>query len=213
MHIYSSEAWQLLLGQLLPKLVACQRLLAHPLLPFTCMRLLALPPRCVVAADRQAVFEELAGCFGPGHDALGASTVQLQALTAVQVGRRAGAGVRSRRRQASECTALAALGATSWPSLPAPTFHACACRAVAGPARGQRLQHLLRFRGPSGLPCAGASGGAALRWADRGGGQGLLICASSDHWLLTESFQMLLGALPCCNRSAATDVPTIPTHP
>jgi hypothetical protein len=63
-QIFASEGWQLLLGQLLPKLLAVQRLAAQPLLPFTALSLLALPPGAAAAADRQAAFEELLSAVG-----------------------------------------------------------------------------------------------------------------------------------------------------
>src|SRR5690349_2669701 len=58
-QIFTCENWQLLLGVLLPKLLAVQRLADQPLLPFTALSLLSLPPAAAAAADRQAAFEEL----------------------------------------------------------------------------------------------------------------------------------------------------------
>jgi hypothetical protein len=104
-QIFASEGWQLLLGQLLPKLLAVQRLAAQPLLPYTALSLLALPAGAAAAADRQAAFEELLAAVGavpasalglglgsgglnlnPGADmALQPYVLQLASLSAVQL--------------------------------------------------------------------------------------------------------------------------------
>ncbi|KAF6250949.1 hypothetical protein COO60DRAFT_1645717 [Scenedesmus sp. NREL 46B-D3] len=86
--IYADVAgWQLLLGQLLPKLLAVQRLAAQPLLPFTALSLLALPPDAAAAADRQAAFEELLSAVGRFLRARWAwpYVLQLASLSAVQL--------------------------------------------------------------------------------------------------------------------------------
>jgi hypothetical protein len=101
-QIFASEGWQLLLGQLLPKLLAVQRLAGLPMLPFTALSLLALPHGAAAAADRQAAFEELLSAVGavpasalglgfgaglnPGADlALQPYVLQLASLSAVQL--------------------------------------------------------------------------------------------------------------------------------
>lgn len=88
MHIVAAEGWHGLLGQLLPKLIACQRLVGHVMLPYTCMRMLALPPEACDPEDRLAVFRELLAVTAQPasrqNDMLVAA-IQLQTLQAIQV--------------------------------------------------------------------------------------------------------------------------------
>jgi hypothetical protein len=63
-QIFTVEGWQVLLGTLLPKLLACQALAAAPLLPFTAIKLLALHPAAAAEEDRAAAFDELLAAVG-----------------------------------------------------------------------------------------------------------------------------------------------------
>ncbi len=148
MHIVAAEGWHGLLGQLLPKLIACQRLVGHVMLPYTCMRMLALPHEACAPEDRLAVFRELLAVTAQPssrqNDMLVAA-IQLQTLQAIQVGSWGGCsgcrchrcvvgeegsgrqqGLLGRQPRALSCLRCIAAGETQ-PAAPAPCHCSTAC--------------------------------------------------------------------------------------